>query len=281
MASPAAAAALPGGGVNNNNDNDNSSNAQFSSASGRVSNNNSNLVASAATQRLMPVGASSPVPLGGSSSSVSAVPAPSKDANGKTMYVHGTSEIRITLQNIVATMNLGTELKLEEIATRARNAEYNPRRFRAVIIRIREPKTTALVFRSGKVVVTGAKSEADSRMAAKRFGAIVKQTAKTITGRVRFKEFKLQNVVASCDLGFPVRLEMLAYQHEKFSRYEPELFPGLVYRLSRPKVVLLVFVSGKVIITGAKHGADIYHAFDIMYPVLSEFKKQPAATEGA
>jgi len=80
--------------------------------------------------------------------------------------------------------------------------------------------------------------------------------------------------VASCDIRFAVRLESLAYAHSTFSSYEPELFPGLIYRMVKPKVVLLIFVSGKIVLTGAKTREDISEAFENIYPVLSEFKKQ-------
>jgi TATA-box binding protein (TBP) (component of TFIID and TFIIIB) len=80
-----------------------------------------------------------------------------------------------TLQNIVATVNLSARLDLKTIALHARNAEYNPKRFAAVIMRIREPKTTALVFASGKMVVTGAKSEDDSRLASRKYARIIQK----------------------------------------------------------------------------------------------------------
>ncbi|GJM84623.1 hypothetical protein PR202_ga00311 [Eleusine coracana subsp. coracana] len=142
-------------------------------------------------------------------------------------------------RNIVSTVNLNCRLELQKIALRARNAEYNPKRFAAVIMRIREPKTTALVFASGKMVCTGAKSEEHSKLAAR-------------------KDFKIQNMVASCDVKFPIRLEGLAFSHGAFSNYEPELFPGLIYRMKHPKIVLLVFVSGKIVLTGTKMRRDIH-----------------------
>jgi len=80
---------------------------------------------------------------------------------------------------------------------------------------------------------------------------------------------------------FPIRLEGLAYAHGYFCSYEPELFPGLIYRMRSPKVVLLVFVSGKVVLTGAKAREDIYAAFDAIYPVLQEFRKADAAPHPA
>ncbi|KDD72112.1 transcription factor TFIID [Helicosporidium sp. ATCC 50920] len=90
---------------------------------------------------------------------------------------------------------------------------------------------------------------------------------------VTFKEFKIQNMVGSCDVRFPIRLEGLASTHSVFCSYEPELFPGLIYRMVDPKIVLLIFVSGKVVLTGAKRRDEIYRAFENIYPVLKEFKK--------
>jgi len=174
-----------------------------------------------------------------------------------------------TLQNIVATVNLDCKLDLKTIALHARNAEYNPKRFAAVIMRIREPKTTALIFASGKMVVTGAKSEDDSRLASRKYARIVQK----LGFDAKFLDFKIQNIVGSCDVKFPIRLEGLAYSHGSFSSYEPELFPGLIYRMIKPKVVLLIFVSGKIVLTGAKVREEIYTAFNTIYTVLVEFRK--------
>eukprot|EP00884_Botryococcus_braunii_P022481 jgi/Botrbrau1/8917/Bobra.0148s0031.1 len=177
-----------------------------------------------------------------------------------------------TLQNVVATVNLGCKLDLKHIAMQARNAEYNPKRFAACILRIREPKTTALIFASGKMVCTGAKSEEAARTAARKFAKIVAK----LGNPAKFMDFKVQNIVGSCDVKFPIRLEGLSLQHSLFCSYEPELFPGLIYRMKQPKVVLLVFVSGKVVLTGAKSRDDIYGAFEKIYPVLQGFRKGDA-----
>ncbi|KAI1721312.1 transcription factor TFIID (or TATA-binding protein, TBP) domain-containing protein [Ditylenchus destructor] len=174
-----------------------------------------------------------------------------------------------TLQNIVSTVNLGVQLDLKQIALRARNAEYNPKRFAAVIMRIREPRTTALIFSSGKMVCTGAKSEETSRLAARKYARIVQK----LGFNAKFTEFKVQNMVGSCDVKFPIQLEGLCITHAQFSTYEPELFPGLIYRMVKPRVVLLIFVSGKVVITGAKFKSDIDEAFNQIFPILKGFKK--------
>ncbi|KAL2021277.1 hypothetical protein VTK56DRAFT_7356 [Thermocarpiscus australiensis] len=181
----------------------------------------------------------------------------------------GPSGITPTLQNIVATVNLDCRLDLKTIALHARNAEYNPKRFAAVIMRIREPKTTALIFASGKMVVTGAKSEHDSKLASRKYARIIQK----LGFNAKFTDFKIQNIVGSCDIKFPIRLEGLASKHHNFSSYEPELFPGLIYRMIKPKIVLLIFVSGKIVLTGAKVREEIYQAFEMIYPVLQDFRK--------
>nr|XP_060610857.1 TATA box-binding protein-like 2 [Anolis sagrei ordinatus] len=173
------------------------------------------------------------------------------------------------LQNIVATVNLACKLDLKNIALHARNAEYNPKRFAAVIMRIREPRTTALIFSSGKMVCTGAKSEEQSRLAARKYARVVQK----LGFPAKFLDFKIQNMVGSCDVKFSIRLEGLVLTHQQFSSYEPELFPGLIYRMVKPRIVLLIFVSGKVVLTGAKDRSEIYEAFENIYPILKGFKK--------
>ncbi|KAA0189181.1 hypothetical protein HAZT_HAZT002540 [Hyalella azteca] len=195
--------------------------------------------------------------------------APSTPMAGPNTPLTPDSGILPQLQNIVSTVTLGCQLKLQTIATQARNAEYNPKRFAAVIMRIREPRTTALIFSSGKMVCTGAKSEEDSRLAARKYARIIQK----LGFPAKFMEFKIQNMVGSCDVKFPIRLEGLVLAHNQFSSYEPELFPGLIYRMVKPRIVLLIFVSGKVVLTGAKVREQIYEAFENIYPILKSFKK--------
>ena len=172
-------------------------------------------------------------------------------------------------QNVVATMNVSCRLDLKDIVTRSRNSEYNPKRFAAVVMRIREPKSTALIFQTGKIVITGARSEDNAWIAARKYARILQK----LDFPAQFRDFKIQNIVGSCDLGFPIRLEGLANQHSQFSSYEPELFPGLIYRMNQPKIVILAFVSGKIVLTGAKSNKQIINAFNKIYPILVQFRK--------
>ena len=192
-------------------------------------------------------------------------------------------DIQPKLQNIVSTANLGCELKLRQIALQARNAEYNPKRFAAVIMRIKEPKTTALIFSSGKMVCTGAKSEEDSKKASRKYAKIIR----SLGFPVDFKEFKVQNIVGSCDVKFQISLSKLNMKlgrlnagadsgnnknKKNICHYEPEIFPGLIYHMLEPEIVLLIFVSGKIVLTGAKEREEIFEAFKKIYPVLYKFK---------
>ena len=170
----------------------------------------------------------------------------------------------------MATLNLACKVDLDKITQTARNAEYNPKRFQAVIMRIREPRTTALIFASGKMIITGARSEEDAMNAGKKYTAIIQK----VGFAVQFTEFKVQNITASCDCGFPIRVEALSLAHANQSTYEPELFPGLVYRMPDPKVVMLIFVSGKIVLTGARSTEALTLAFSKMYLKLLEYRKK-------
>jgi transcription initiation factor TFIID TATA-box-binding protein len=171
--------------------------------------------------------------------------------------------------------DLGVRLDLKQIALRCRNTEFNPRRFAAVIMRLREPRATALVFASGKLVITGTKSSHNCSLATKKIAYILERVGFQPASYINFK---VQNIVGTVDVGFPIRLEGVAFAHPTFSSYEPELFPGLIYRLIHPRVVLLIFVSGKVVITGAKTEDQLVEGLKKVFPVLMEFRKMNVAT---
>ena len=147
--------------------------------------------------------------------------------------------------------------------------------FGAVVMRLREPRATALIFASGKICVTGIKSTHDATLASKKFHYIIERIG---FQPKEFMDFKVQNICGTTDVGFPIRLEGLVYAHSAFASYEPELFPGLIYRLVSPRVVFLIFVSGKIVITGAKKESDLSNALTKLYPVLVEFKKTTVAS---
>lgn len=187
-----------------------------------------------------------------------------------TMQQAVTPPPKCNVQNVVATFSLGTNVHLPTIAMSARNVEYNPKRFAALIMRIREPKTTALIFTNGKVVVTGAKCKERSCVACRKFARVVQK----VGYEAKFKDFKIRNVVASIDMQFPVNVSALSLdkEHGKTASYEPEIFPGLVYHLATPVVVLLIFTTGKIVVTGAKCEMEVYAAKDAIVPIVGLFR---------
>jgi len=120
-------------------------------------------------------------------------------------------EMRSTIQRFVGTIALSGLLVVEQIASTVFRSPLQ--RFAAVIMRIREPKTTALIFSSGKMVITGAKSEDFAKLAARKYARIIQK----LGFPAKFSAFKIQNIVGSCDVKFPIRLEGLAYAHGPFS----------------------------------------------------------------
>jgi transcription initiation factor TFIID TATA-box-binding protein len=162
---------------------------------------------------------------------------------------------KIKIENVVASTSLGRELDLQAIALALDGAEYEPEQFPGLIYRLKEPKTATLLFRSGKVVCTGAKSLEEVKLAISK---VSKQIGKAgITIEIEPK-IEVQNIVASSDLGQEINLNAIAISLglEKVE-YEPEQFPGLVYRLDVPKVVVLLFGSGKLVCTGARKPSDV------------------------
>jgi transcription initiation factor TFIID TATA-box-binding protein len=153
---------------------------------------------------------------------------------------------------------LGTELDLPAIAISLDGSEYDPEQFPGLIYRLKEPKTANLMFRSGKVVCTGAKSLDQVKQAIKK---VTKQIEKAGIHIKNEPKITVQNIVATSDLGQKINLNAIAISLglEKVE-YEPEQFPGLVYRLDVPNVVLLVFGSGKVVCTGARKPQDVEDA---------------------
>lgn len=181
----------------------------------------------------------------------------------------------VKIQNVVCTIDFGIELDLITIASKISRAEHNPSRFPAVIIKMIVPRATALIFKSGKVVITGTKTKRDSYLGAQKLARLL-QSIGYSDCQARESQMKVRNMTATCSIGIPLSLEGFLYAHVDNSTYEPELFPGLIYKLADPKVVMLIFVSGKIVVTGAKNEDEICHAMQIMGPKLFEFRKKSA-----
>ena len=166
----------------------------------------------------------------------------------------GKPEDSLRIGNIVASAKITDFLDLPQIASSVKDAEYNKKRFPGVVIRMQNPKIAALVFGSGKVVLTGAKSIENLDEGLEILGNLLRNLQIDIPKHL---SYTIQNIVTSADLGAGINLNKIAigFNLERIE-YEPEQFPGLVYRLDKPKVVVLLFGSGKLIITGGKVAED-------------------------
>ncbi|MEZ0248762.1 MAG: TATA-box-binding protein [Thermoproteus sp.] len=170
------------------------------------------------------------------------------------------------IENIVATVNLGVELDLEQLAERLPVAEYNPDQFPGLILRLTKPRISALIFRTGKMVCTGAKNENDLKNAVHALVRLLNDHGANVP---LSPEVQVQNIVASGSLNAEVDLEQAALLLEN-AMYEPEQFPGLIYRMMSPRVVMLIFGSGKIVCTGAKSEKDVAVAVQQLYDKLKE-----------
>lgn len=176
--------------------------------------------------------------------------------------IHENLEVHI--QNVVVTANLNQPLNLETIFSVTPGSKYNPERFPALVYKLKRPKTTTLLFTSGNMVCTGAKS---TRSAKSAIAQIINKLTSDGIVIISKPDAHIANIVATGNLHGTIDLENVA---ERLFRtiYEPEQFPGLIYRMEEPKVVFLIFASGKIVCTGAKTESNVYLAAEKLRDIL-------------
>ncbi len=172
----------------------------------------------------------------------------------------------ISIENVVASATLNQKVDLNAVVKGYPGVEYRPEQFPGLVFRLKRPKTATLIFNSGKMVCTGAKSEKEAKRAVLK---VVKELKKGGIIIISKPELKIQNIVASASLGGLIDLEKAAYTLGR-TMYEPEQFPGLIYRMEQPKVVILLFASGKLVCTGAKKEDDVFVAVGQLHLLLED-----------
>ena len=177
-------------------------------------------------------------------------------------------EAEISIVNVVATAALDHKIDLDGITKSFPAAEYRPEQFPGLVFRLMKPKTATLIFHSGKMVCTGSKSAAQAVKTVDKVVRELKSHGIIIMGRPKTQ---IQNIVASVSLGGKIDLEKATYKLEK-TMYEPEQFPGLIYRVDQPKVVILIFSTGKLVVAGAKKEQEVYEAVNKLQGRLEEEK---------
>lgn len=163
------------------------------------------------------------------------------------------TDFGIRIENIVASAALGVIVPLEKIVSKLEGMEYEPEQFPGLVYRMTKPKAAALIFGSGKIVCTGARSIKDVNVVFKKVVSVVQKSGVRVP---RGFKIQVENIVASAKLDANLNLDKIAFNLED-SEYEPEQFPGLVYRMKDPKVAFLLFGSGKIVCTGARNVGDV------------------------
>jgi transcription initiation factor TFIID TATA-box-binding protein len=150
------------------------------------------------------------------------------------------------IENVVASVEVDAKIDLNLLARKQRDAEYNPEQFPGLMLRVKNPKATILVFNSGRMVITGLRRESEAERAVENVIAKIRRAGIAVSGTPRIT---IQNIVASGDLHSRVDLDMAQMALER-CLYEPEVFPGLIYRMKTPKAVFLIFSSGRIVCAG-------------------------------
>jgi len=177
---------------------------------------------------------------------------------------------RITIQNVVATGSLNHTINLDDIVKAFPHVEWRPEVFPGLIFRLKRPKTCTLIFNSGKMVCTGAKSEREAGRAIRKVVRELKREGIIITGK---PEIKTQNIVASIDLGMSIDVKEGIFAISCLGKqvmYEPDQFPGAIYRMEDPRCVFLIFGNGKLVCVGTTREADVYKAVENIVTILDD-----------
>jgi len=175
---------------------------------------------------------------------------------------------KIKIENIVASASVDAEIDLDKLAAALSNAEYEPEQFPGLVLRLEEPKTAILVFTSGKMVCTGAKTPKMIEEGIAETIRLIRKVGIKVKGKAKID---IQNIVASSDLNTELNLDKVAFSLPN-AEFEPEQFPGLVFRVFDPKVVFLLFRSGKIVCTGAKKRVDLDRGVEKLIVELKKIK---------
>ncbi len=172
----------------------------------------------------------------------------------------------LSVQNIVATASLGKPVSLTKLARTQTNTEYNPEQFPGLVLRVKKPKSAVLVFSSGNLVCTGTKSIAQVKEV---INQVIKQLARIGVKITDKPKITVQNIVASGSIDMKLNLNYLALALEN-TEYEPEQFPGLVYKLVEPNATFLLFSNGKLVCTGTKNKQQLDESMVILNKNIKE-----------
>jgi len=179
-------------------------------------------------------------------------------------------EVDIVINNVVCSFSVRCHLNLKEIALNGSNVEYR-RENGMVTMKLRHPYTTASIWSSGKITCTGANSEEQARVSARKFSRILQKLDDKYKD-IRIKNWRIVNVLGTCTLPFAIKIVPFS-QAFKEASYEPELHPGVTYKIRNPKATLKIFSTGSITVT-APSVANVQAAIEHIYPKVFEYQKK-------
>ena len=200
-------------------------------------------------------------------------------------YTSNVEELEPQINNIVSSVNLGSNINLKNIALKIKNAEYNSNKFSKIILKSKDKNITATIFPNGKMICSGSKTEKESKLACKKFAKIVNKVDGK-EDKIDLKSFKIQNIVASYDVKFKICLSKLYNEisnlinnsknlgnNNNYVKFNNDIVQSLIFYLNEPKISLSIFESGKVVLSGAKKRKEFEEIFRNIYPLIIESKK--------
>jgi len=178
------------------------------------------------------------------------------------------TDFNIKIENIVASASLGIKVPLEEMVEHLEGTEYEPEQFPGLVYRVKDPKAAILVFSSGKIICTGARNITDVRKAVEKVAMTIRSLKIDVPKKYNIQ---IENIVASAQIPARLDLDKIAFGSEN-SEYDPNRFPGLVFRMKDPNATFLLFGSGKVVCTGTRKDEDIESAMNFLFKKLKSIK---------
>jgi transcription initiation factor TFIID TATA-box-binding protein len=188
-------------------------------------------------------------------------------AHTNTVPMDDSKYPSLKIENIVASGIVADSIDLVGVSAKIKNCELNTKRFPGAVYRLENPRIASLIFSSGKVVLTGIR---DSHALQEGLEIIVRSLRDAGVNTYPEPQVAVTNIVCSYDLGKYINLNKVVITlNLENIEYEPEQFPGLVYRIADPKIVALLFSSGKIILTGGKNLEDVKRGLDVLEKRLS------------
>lgn len=181
--------------------------------------------------------------------------------------------IDVVISNVVCSFDVRCHLNLKSIALNAANVEFK-REQGMVTMKMRNPYTTASIWSSGKIICTGATSEDSSKKAARRYARVMQK----LGFKAKFANFKIINVLGTCTMPFGIKISQFSEKHRNHASYEPELHPGVTYKISELKATLKIFSTGSITIT-APSVANVQQAVEHIFPLVYEFQKEKPSVD--